>query len=86
MTDRTPLSDTTPEARRVQMQILREMGFEGRLKATFALNRMTRELAKGGIRERHPDYTDEQVELALHRIMWGDDLFREVHPGVEVEP
>jgi len=86
MADEPRWTDTTPEARRVQIEILRRMGFEGRLKAAFALNRMTRELARSGIRERHPDYTDEQVELALRRIMWGDKLFREVYPGVEVEP
>ena len=80
------LSDTSPEARRVQMEILRKMGFEGRLRAAFALNRMARELAKSGIRERHPDYDEEKVELALRRIMWGDKLFGEVYPGVEVDP
>jgi len=79
-------SDTSPEVKRLQLQILRDMGFEGRLKATFALNRMTRELTKSGIRERHPDYDEEQVELALRLIMWGDELFHKVHPDAEVEP
>jgi hypothetical protein len=28
----------------------------------------TRELARGGIRARHPDYTEEEVERALRRL------------------
>jgi len=86
MTERPRISDTSPEARRVQIEALRRLGVEGRLKATVALNHLTRELTKTGIRERHPDYSEEQVEFALRRIMLGDKLFREVYPDVEVEP
>ncbi|HUU43742.1 MAG TPA: hypothetical protein VMX57_08180 [Planctomycetota bacterium] len=86
MTDKSRVTDTSPEARRVQLEALRRLGVEGRLKATCALNRLTRELTKTGIRDRHPDYTEEQVEFALRRIMLGEKLFREVYPDVEVEP
>jgi len=78
-------SDTSPEARRVQQAILRRMSIEEKLEATFALNELGRDATRAGIRMRHPDYTDEQVEYALRRIMWGDKLFREVYPDVEVE-
>ena len=80
------LSDTHPEARKVQIEALRRLGPEGRAKAMFALNRFTRECTKAGIRMRHPGYTEEQVEMALRRIMLGDQLFRKVYPDVEVEP
>ena len=80
------LSDTSAEARKVQIEALRRLGPEGRAKAMFELNRFARECTKAGIRMRHPDYDEEQVEIALRRIMLGDKLFREVYGDVEVEP
>ena len=80
------LSDTSTEARRVQIAALRALGGEGRAEATFRLNHLARELSKAGIRMRHPDYDEEQVRLALCRIMLGRKLFREVYGSVEVEP
>ena len=41
----------------------------------------TRELTRAGIRARHPAYTDEEVELVLRRILFGDELFGKVWPG-----
>ena len=86
MPEDSRVSDTSEEARAVQLAALRRLGVEGRAKATFELNRLCRELSKCGIRMRHPDYNEEQVEFALRRLMLGDALFREVYPGVEVEP
>ena len=86
MAERSVPSDTSPEARAVQIAALRALGPAGRAKATFALNRLARELSKTGIRMRHPDYDEEQVRLALCRLMLGEKLFREVYGDVEVEP
>jgi hypothetical protein len=44
------------------------------------LSAETRQLTRAGIRARHPDYTDEEVELALRRILYGDDLFTRAWP------
>jgi hypothetical protein len=33
-----------------------------------------------GIRRRHPEYTDEQVRMALLRLLHGDELLRTVWP------
>jgi hypothetical protein len=40
----------------------------------------TRRLTRAGIRARHPDYTDDEVELAIRRLLLGDDLFRRAWP------
>jgi hypothetical protein len=40
-----------------------------------------RELTRAGIRARHGDYSEEDVELALRRILLGDDLFRRAWPS-----
>jgi hypothetical protein len=39
-----------------------------------------------GVRSRHPEYTPRQVELAVIRMMVGDDLFRRAYPGEDVRP
>jgi len=36
-------------------------------------------LAAAGVRRRHPEYTDEQVRLALIRMRLGERLFHEVY-------
>jgi hypothetical protein len=41
----------------------------------------TRQVTRAGIRARHPDYSVEQADLALYRLLYGDDLFRRAWPG-----
>ena len=81
-----PLSDTTPEARRVQIAALRAMGIEGRARVVLDLNEMVRELGRTGIRMRHPGYGEEEIRLAMLRLWLGNSLFREVYGGIEVRP
>jgi len=40
-----------------------------------------RELTRAGIRFRHRNYTEDELELALRRILLGDDLFRRARPA-----
>jgi hypothetical protein len=78
--------DTSLEALRVQSEILRAIGIEGRAKVLFDLNAQARALCEAGVRKRHPEYTDDQIRLARIRLTLGDELFRKVYPGVELEP
>ena len=78
-------ADTTPEAFEVQMAIYRKMTPDQAIQNVLALNRRARACATAGVRMRHPDYTDDQVRLAVIRMALGDKLFREVYPGCEVE-
>ena len=41
----------------------------------------SRELARSGIRERHPDYQADEVEHALHRLLVGDVLADKAWPA-----
>lgn len=72
--------DTSPEAHAVQTEGLRRMGGQGRSAVMFRLNRFVRDLAASGIRARHPDYSHEEVRVALFRLLLGDDLTRKVWP------
>jgi hypothetical protein len=78
--------DTTLEAFRVQIEVLRRLGVEGRARMTFQLCDQLRCIAVAGVRSRHPDYTDEKVQFAVIRLRLGEALFRKVYPGVEIEP
>ena len=57
------------------------MGPAGRANLAARLSADTRELARDGIRSRHPDYSEEELELALRRLWLGDLLFRRAWPA-----
>jgi len=73
--------DTSPEAHQMQVEAYRRMGGHGRIAVVFRLNELAREMAKSGIRSRHPEYDEEQVHLAYARLVLGDELVREAWPG-----
>jgi len=72
--------DTSPEAHQVQLAIWRRMGPAGRHALVLRMSEELRELSRSGIRMRRPDYTEAEVELALRRLTWGDELFLKVYP------
>jgi len=74
--------DTSAEAHAAQIEIYRRMTGQERLQVVFRLNHLARATAASGIRSRHPDCTEDQVRLALFRLLLGDDeLTRRVWPG-----
>ena len=79
-------SDTSPEARERQIAIYRQRGGEWRLAATLTMCDEARELARAGIRARHPSYTDIDVERAVRVLYLGERLFREAWPGEPLKP
>jgi hypothetical protein len=67
------MSDTTSEARAVQEQILRNMTGEQRLLLAWDMSMFARELARAGIRNDHPDWTEAQVTRELLRLAFLPD-------------
>jgi hypothetical protein len=63
------------------MNAYRRIGAAGRARLAATLSADARQLTRAGIRARHPDYADETVEMALRRILYGDDLVRRAWPG-----
>lgn len=78
--------DTAPEAALVQAAAFQRMSPERRLEIALQMSEDLRQLSAIGVRGRHPEYTDDQVRLAVIRLWLGDDLFHEVYPGVDVQP
>jgi len=62
------MSDTSPEARAKQDEILRAMTGEQRMTLAYEMSMFARELAREGIRRDHPDWPDAQIAWELLRL------------------
>jgi hypothetical protein len=78
-------ADTTPEAARVHLEIIRRLSPNRRMELALQLSDTIRGVVADGVRSRHAEYDEEQVRLAVMRLMLGDELFRKVRPGVNIE-
>jgi len=73
-------SDTNIDAAVHQLKILRNMTIEQRAALTIDLMNSLRWIVETGIRNRHPDYDDEKIRLALLRLTLGERLFKRMFP------
>jgi hypothetical protein len=76
-------ADTSGPAWEITREAHSRLGPEGRLGAAFEASEFVRSIAREGIRARHPGYDDRQVDRALFRQIYGEELFRKVFPGVD---
>lgn len=70
--------DTTLDAYRVQIEALRRLGPEGRLRLTLEKTDEFYESVRAKIRKLHPDYDEQQVALAVIGELHGQDLMAKV--------
>lgn len=70
----TPPSDTTPEAREVQLRLLRRLSIAERAQRVSDLTLTANMLALEGLRARHPDATERELFLRLAVARLGPDL------------
>jgi hypothetical protein len=75
------MDDTTPEAVDVQRRILRGMSLARKAALLDELCETARALTLAGIRNRHPEYSERDAQLALWRMLHGDAVFRRAWPG-----
>ncbi|HTS62754.1 MAG TPA: hypothetical protein VMH28_12070 [Candidatus Acidoferrales bacterium] len=76
--------DTSPEAWKVYLGLIRRMSPEERLQRAFEYSAFVRSFAEAGIRSAHPNATDREVFLLGARRRLGEDLFRRVYAS-EIE-
>ena len=74
------VKDTTRQAERIQIEALRRMGPEGRLRAGVSLARTSRELLLAGLRKRHPEFDENQIRMAYFRLVLPPELFLVAYP------
>ena len=77
--------DTTADAARVQAEVWRGMTGVRRVELAAELSENVRRIAAEGVRRRHPDYTDEQVRLAVIRLSLGGQLCQLVYPDCDIQ-
>lgn len=73
--------DTSEEAMAAQLEVYRRMTPEARLQVALELTEMSRQLLADGIRARHPEYSEEQVRLAMIRVWLTPELYRQAYAG-----
>jgi hypothetical protein len=61
------LSDTSPEIEAMQLAMLRSMSGEQRLLRGLELTLFAQKVAKAGIRQQHPTWSDKEVMMEIFR-------------------
>lgn len=71
-------TDTSAEAMEVQLECLRQMSPQERIRRTFAMSRRIKQMAFEAIRRRHPEFNEQQVKLKFIELTYGTALATEV--------
>ncbi|HEX6852118.1 MAG TPA: hypothetical protein VF139_12025 [Candidatus Polarisedimenticolaceae bacterium] len=74
--------DTSPEAARIQIELIRRKSTEERAELLTGICQMVDTFAAAGIRHRFPNASDREVFLRLAVLRLGGDLARRAYPEV----
>lgn len=72
--------DTTTQSQERHDELFRAMTCDQRVAMAVEMSETVRQVARDGIRMRHPNYTDQEVRLTGIRLLLGDDLFAAAFP------
>lgn len=75
------MSDTSAATDRLRAAVFRQMTPAQKAALVEEMSEDARELARCGIRQRHPGYSPADVEHALHRLLVGDELADKAWPA-----
>ena len=67
------ITDTSPEARARQLEILRAMSGEQRMLLAYEMSMFVRELMREGIQRDHPEWTEALIARELLRRAFQPD-------------
>ena len=76
-------ADTSPEAWKVLMDLMRKMSPEEKLQRTFEYSAFVRRFAEAGLRQKYPQAGDREIFLRAARQRLGADLYAKVY-GAEL--
>jgi hypothetical protein len=63
--------DTSAAAAAIQDEAHTRLGPAGRFRLAMQMSELAHEFAKAGVRQAHPEYTEQQVMRELVRILYG---------------
>ncbi len=73
--------DTSESAHKAQVGVYRRLGAEERLALAMRMCDEARTVAEAGIRTRHPEYTERQIEHAMFLLVLKEALYRKAWPA-----
>jgi hypothetical protein len=79
----TLFPDTTPEAERVLIELLRRAPAWRKLEMVGQMNQAVRTLALSGLRERYPEATPEELRRRLAGLLLGEELAARAYGPLE---
>jgi hypothetical protein len=74
-------ADTSPEAWKVLMDLMRRMSPEEKLQRAFECSAFVRNFAESALRHKYPQATDREIFLRAARQRLGLELFERVYGG-----
>ena len=77
-------ADTTIEAARKQIEVLRRLDAQTRLKMTFELSDNLRSIVEAGVRLRHADWDEQKIRQQVLHLMIGETLFKQIYPDIRI--
>jgi hypothetical protein len=72
-------ADTSPEAWKFQMELLRDMPPSEKLRRSLELSEIVRRFAEAGIRQMHPEASEREVFLRMAEQSLGRELCQRVY-------
>jgi hypothetical protein len=83
-----PISDTTPAAQAVQLELHRAMTGERKIALAYEMSMFGRELNRARLRQEHPEWAEAQIARELLRLAFfpqplPDGLTAGVTPGLK---
>jgi hypothetical protein len=72
--------DTSPEAWKVLIGLIRQMTPEERLARAFQYSAFVRAFAESGVRTAYPQASEREIFLRCAKRRLGADLFQKVYP------
>ena len=77
------LSDTHPKIEEFQQQLLRQAPAWRKANMLGQMYETVKQLAYQGLRKRHPDFSEIELQRRLADLLLGDDLANQVYGPVE---
>jgi hypothetical protein len=86
MPDPAPEPDAPHQTEPLSVATLRRLTPVERLHHALALTHRVQRRAREGLRRRHPEYSERELDLAAARLRLGEELFARAFPESDVQP
>ncbi len=72
------LSDTSPEAEKVLIDLIRSKSVPERLSRVFSMSSLAIRLSKRAIARRNPGLTKKELDLLFVKYHYGEDIYNRI--------